>query len=270
LDNAVAVSNIAGSTLSSARLVAGSAAPILLLVGLVAAWELGVRASSLPRTVIVPPTAVLARLAGQPGLFVDNAWITLVEVALGFVLGFALGIVAAVAIVHSRLVERTIYPLIVTSQVIPTFALAPLLVLWLGFGLEPKIAIIVILVFFPITVNMVAGLRSADPGVVSLMRSYRASRWQILRMVLFPSALPYLFAAMQLAVTYAVLGAVFAEWFGAFTGLGKLTLVGQTRRQIDLMLAAVVLITVLALALFALVRAVAALSMPWQRGARER
>ena len=132
---------------------------------------------------------------------------------------------------------RTLHPLIVTSQVIPTFALAPLLVLWLGFGLEPKVIIIVIGVFFPIAVNLVEGFRSVDPGMVALMETFRASRWQILRWVSFPAALRHASSgALQLAATYSVLGAVFVEWFGAFKGLGKLTLVGQTRRQTDLML----------------------------------
>jgi ABC-type nitrate/sulfonate/bicarbonate transport system permease component len=238
--------------------------PALALLGvLVVLWEVGVVASGLPRTVLAPPSAVIARIVNQPALFIDNAGITLLEVALGFAIGVALGVVAAVAIVHSSVVESAVYPLILTSQVIPTFALAPLLVLWLGFGLEPKIAISVVLVFFPVTVNMVKGFRSVDPGILALMRSFRASRPAILRSVLFPAALPYLFAALELAVTYSVLGAVFAEWFGAFKGLGKLTLVGQTRRQTDLMLAAVLLVTILALTLFAVVRAVGRRATPW-------
>ena len=153
---------------------------------------------------------------GEPGLFIDNSGATLTEAFLGFLFGFAIGIAAAIATVESRLFERTFYPIFVTSQVIPTFALAPLLVLWLGFGLEPKIVIIVLWVFFPITVNMVKGLKSADPGVIALMRSCRASRFQLLRFVQIPASLPYLFAATQLAVTYAVLGAVFVEWFGPY------------------------------------------------------
>jgi ABC-type nitrate/sulfonate/bicarbonate transport system permease component len=245
------------------RLVTGWL-PVLAMLGLlVLGWEMGVAASGLPRTVLAPPSAVVARIVNQPALFIDNAGITLLEVGLGFAIGVALGIVAAVAIVHSRVVESAVYPLVLTSQVIPTFALAPLLVLWLGFGLEPKIAISVVLVFFPVTVNMVKGFRSVDPGIVALMRSFRASRPVILRTVLFPAALPFLFAALELAVTYSVLGAVFAEWFGAFKGLGKLTLVGQTRRQTDLMLAAVLLVTMLALTLFAVVRWAGRRATPW-------
>jgi NitT/TauT family transport system permease protein len=248
---------------AAGRRVAGWLPATLVLGLLVVAWEVGVVASDLPRTVLAPPSAVVARIINQPGLFLDNAGITLLEVGAGFAIGAGLGIGAAVVIVHSRAVEAAVYPLVLTSQVIPTFALAPLLVLWLGFGLEPKIAISVVLVFFPVTVNLVKGFRSVDPGIVALMRSFRASRVQILRSVLFPAALPYLFAALELAVTYSVLGAVFAEWFGALKGLGKLTLVGQTRRQTDLMLAAVVLITILALALFFVVRAIGRRTTPW-------
>lgn len=239
--------------------------PVGILIGLVLVWEWQVRALAVPRTVLAPPSAVLARIVGQPGLFIDNAATTILEVALGFAIGTALGIAVAVGITFFPLIGRTLQPLIVASQVIPTFALAPLLVLWLGFGLEPKVIIIVIGVFFPIAINLVEGFRSVDQGMVALMNTYRASRWQVLRWVSFPAALPYFFAALQLAATYSVLGAVFVEWFGAFKGLGKLTLVGQTRRQTDLMLAAVLLITVLAISLFLAVRATGRLAMPWRR-----
>jgi ABC-type nitrate/sulfonate/bicarbonate transport system permease component len=239
--------------------------PIAILISLVLVWEWQVRAQDVPRTVLAPPSAVIARLVGQPALFIDNAATTILEVALGFVIGTALGIAVAVGITFVPAIGRTIRPLIVTSQVIPTFALAPLLVLWLGFGLEPKVIIIVIGVFFPIVVNLVEGFRSVDPGMVALMDTYRASRWQMLRWVSFPAALPFFFAALQLAAMYSVLGAVFVEWFGAFKGLGKLTLVGQTRRQTDLMLAAVLLITLLAISMFVTVRATGRLAMPWRR-----
>jgi ABC-type nitrate/sulfonate/bicarbonate transport system permease component len=228
-------------------------------------WEWQVHALHVPRTVLAPPSAVLARLGGQPGLFIDNAATTVLEVGIGFAIGTGLGIAVAVGIAFVPVIGRTLHPLIVTSQVIPTFALAPLLVLWLGFGLEPKVIIIVIGVFFPIAINLVEGFRSVDVGMVALMQTYRASRWQVLRWVSFPAALPYFFAALQLAATYSVLGAVFVEWFGAFKGLGKLTLVGQTRRQTDLMLAAVLLITLLAISLFVAVRATGRLAMPWRR-----
>jgi ABC-type nitrate/sulfonate/bicarbonate transport system permease component len=232
-------------------------------------WEWQVHAQQVPRTVLAPPSAVLARIVGQPELFIDNAATTILEVGLGFTIGAVLGIVVAVGIAFVPLIGRTLHPLIVASQVIPTFALAPLLVLWLGFGLEPKVVIIVIGVFFPVAINLVEGFGSVDGGMVALMDTYRASRWQVLRWVSFPAALPYLFAALQLAATYSVLGAVFVEWFGAFKGLGKLTLVGQTRRQTDLMLAAVLFITVLAISLFVAVRAIGRLAMPWRRAEDE-
>jgi ABC-type nitrate/sulfonate/bicarbonate transport system permease component len=239
-------------------------APLTLAAALLLIWESAVRALDIPNSILASPSAIVDRLTSQPDLFLDNLGPTLVEAFFGLILGFAIGVAGAIAIVESRLFERTFYPLFVTSQVIPTFALAPLLVLWLGFGLEPKIVIIVLWVFFPITVNMVKGLKSADPGVLALMRSYRASRTQLLRYVQLPASLPYLFAATQLAVTYAVLGAVFVEWFGALKGLGKLMLVGA-RRQTDLMLASVVLVSIIALILFLGVRLLARMAMPWQR-----
>jgi ABC-type nitrate/sulfonate/bicarbonate transport system permease component len=248
-----------------ARGLASYALPPVLFAGaLLIIWEAAVRVLAIPNSILASPSAILSRLVSEPGLFIDNSGATLTEAFLGFLFGFAIGIAAAIATVESRLFERTFYPIFVTSQVIPTFALAPLLVLWLGFGLEPKIVIIVLWVFFPITVNMVKGLKSADPGVIALMRSCRASRFQLLRFVQIPASLPYLFAATQLAVTYAVLGAVFVEWFGALKGLGKLMLVGAYR-QTDLMLASVVLVSILALVLFVGVRLVARLAMPWLR-----
>ena len=238
-------------------------APLILLVVLVAAWQAYVTSARLPVTVLAPPGAVLSRLVNQPSLFVLHAQTTILEILAGFGAGLAVGLVAAVAIVSWRPFERTFLPLFVASQVVPTFALTPLLVLWLGFGAEPKIAVIALGVCFPIAVNTVKGLRSADPGAIDLMRTFRASDRRILRTVRFPAALPYLFAAMQLGVAYAVLGAVFVEWFGSQHGLGKLMLVGLVRRQTDLMIASVLVVAVIALVLLAIVRFVRRRAMPW-------
>jgi ABC-type nitrate/sulfonate/bicarbonate transport system permease component len=240
-------------------------APLALLAVIVLAWQLLVAGSGLPTTVLAPPGAVLARLANQPSLFLLHAQTTILEIVAGFGVGLVVGLAAALVIVGSRTFERTFLPLFVASQVIPTFALTPLLVLWLGFGAEPKIAVIALGVCFPITVNTVKGMRSADPGAIDLLRSFRASEGRIMRTVRIPASLPYLFAAVQLGVAYAVLGAVFVEWFGSQHGLGKLMLVGLVRRQTDLMIASVVVVAVVALVLLAVVRVVRRWAMPWDQ-----
>jgi ABC-type nitrate/sulfonate/bicarbonate transport system permease component len=244
-------------------------APLALLGVVVGLWQVYATSSSLPITVLASPVAVLARLVNQPSLFLLHAQTTLLEILAGFAVGLGVGLAAAVAIVAWRSFERTFLPLFVASQVVPTFALTPLLVLWLGFGAEPKIAVIALGVCFPVTVNTVKGMRSADPGAIELMRTFRASDARILRAVRIPAALPYLFAAMQLGVAYAVLGAVFVEWFGSQHGLGKLMLVGLVRRQTDLMLASVIVVALIALVLLALVRVARRWAMPWDREAPE-
>jgi NitT/TauT family transport system permease protein len=256
--------------LGAAGGLAGYLPSALLLAGLIVAWEIATRALAIKPVILPAPSLVVSTLLDDGDLFIANAGVTLAEVALGFGIGLAVGVGAAVGVVYSATFERSIYPLIVTSQMIPVFAIAPLLIVWLGFGIEPKVVIVALAVLFPITVNLVTGLRSADEEVIALMRSFNASARRILWAVRLPSSLPYLKSASQVAIVYAVIGAVVAEVIGAEAGMGKVMLQSNATARTDRVFAAILVVSALALGLFALVRLVGARLTPWERAGRSR
>jgi NitT/TauT family transport system permease protein len=245
--------------------------PAILVIGvLLVAWEVGARAARNPAALLPPPSQVATVLVVNADLFATNMVATFAVAIIGFLTGLAFGIVAAIAIVYSPTIERAVYPLLVFSQMVPPFAIAPLLVIWLGFGLEPRVVLVALIVFFPITVNMVAGLRGVDSGVIDLMRSYRATKWQIFRAVRLPNSLPLLRAGCQTGITYSVIGAVIAEWAGSQTGLGKLMIVQHSLGRTDRVLAIIVILGAAGVVLILGVRWVGRLLMPWERAASER
>jgi NitT/TauT family transport system permease protein/putative hydroxymethylpyrimidine transport system permease protein len=176
--------------------------------------------------------------------------VTAQEVVLGFALAALLGFAFAVVMHVSDVLRRAFYPLLVASQTVPVVAIAPVLVVWLGFGIGPKLAIVALVCFFPITVNTLDGLRSVDPEMTRMMRSLDAGRGQTLRRVEVPSALPFLLSGAKIAAVVAVIGAVFGEWSGSDKGLGHLILVAQGQLQTARVFAAVVVLSALALLLF--------------------
>ena len=182
----------------------------------------------------------------------DNGWVTLQEVLAGFALSVVAGVAFAVVLHLSPTLRRAFYPLLVASQTVPIVVIAPILVVWLGFGIGPKLVIIALICFFPITVNTLDGLRSVDPDLVKMMRTLDASRWQTLRRVEAPTALPYFFSGAKIAVAVAVIGAVFGEWAGSSSGLGHLIQQASAQLQTARTFAAVVVLSALAIVLFAL------------------
>lgn len=252
----------------SLRRVLSYTPPVLIIGVLLVVWQLAVSYNDIAPAVLPTPGRVARTFFNERALFAENMGVTLLEMAYGLLSGFAAGVVAAIGIVHSRFFERTFYPIIVTSQMIPFVALAPLLVIWLGFGIAPKVIIVAIGVFFPVTVNMVAGLRSVDPDVVRLMRSYSASKLQIFRMVELPASLPYLHTALQIAATYSVITAVVAEWPGAQKGLGRVMITSNSLSRTDIVLAAVLLVTVLSLVVYGLAKGSRRFLTPWERASR--
>ena len=214
--------------------------------------------------ILPAPSAIGQTLWDEKSLLVSDLWVTLKEIVYGFVAGFLIGVVCGVLIVYSKTAERTLYPLVIASQVIPIFAIAPLLIIWFGFGIQPKVIICALIVFFPICVNMVEGLRSAEKGIVEVMRSYGASEPRIFRSVRLPAAVPFLLIGTQVGITFAVIGAVIAEWVGADAGLGYRMVVANSQSETSLVFAAIITLAVVGVALFALVRVVGDLVFPWQ------
>lgn len=237
---------------------------ILLLVLLAAGWQAYVRIADVNSVILPAPTEIAQATWENRGSLLSDLMVTMREIVYGFLLGVAVGIVCGILIVYSRLMERTLYPLVITSQAVPIFAIAPLLVIWFGFGITPKVLMAAVIVFFPICVNQVEGLRSADRGAIELMRSYGASEWRVFRSVRLPASTPFLLAGMQLGVTYAVIGAVVAEWLGASDGIGYRMVVANSLSQTEIVFAAIFLVAVVGVAMFALVRIVGDLAFPWQ------
>ena len=231
-------------------------APLAIVLALLGAWELAAQwdlladALSVEPFLIPAPSDVAQSLWDDRELLADNAWVTLQEVLLGFGLAVMAGVAFAVALHLSPALRRALYPLLVASQTIPIIVIAPILVVWFGFGIGPKLAIIALICFFPITVNTLDGLRSVDPEMPRMMRTLDASRAQTLRRVEIPSALPFLLSGAKIAAVVSVIGAVFGEWSGADEGLGHLILVAQGQVQTALVFAAVFVLSLIALALF--------------------
>jgi putative hydroxymethylpyrimidine transport system permease protein len=227
-------------------------APILVLAGLVAAWQIAVDTGVIDDFLVPAPNDVARALWENRSLLADNAWVTFREVVLGFACAVVLGLAFAVALHLSGVLRQAVYPLLVASQTIPIVVAAPLFVLWFGFGIGPKLAIVALVCFFPITVNTLDGLRSADPEQIKMMRSLDASRWQVFRRVEAPGALPRAFTGMKIAVAIAVIGAVFGEDAGATEGLGFLIRVDNAQFETARIFASVLILSGMAILLFGL------------------
>ena len=237
----------------------------LFLVALLVGWEIWVRARDVPAYLLPPPSDLWQAFVDQRETLPAHARTTISEALFGLFFAAVLGVVLAALIASIPLARRVLYPLLVVSQNIPVLVLAPLLAVWFGFGMTPKVLIVVLIGFFPIAVNTADGLLRADREMVELVRSMGASRWQVLRTVLVPSAVPSFFAGLQIGAAYAVIGAVIAEWMGASSGLGLFITRSQRAFRTDQIFMAVVLIALVSIALFAGVRLLARLAMPWQR-----
>jgi putative hydroxymethylpyrimidine transport system permease protein len=251
-------------------------APAAIVILLVCAWEAAARWDVLADLLriedfLVPaPSDVAETLWDDRELLADDAWVTLQEVVLGFAVAVVCGIGFAVLLHLSETARRAIYPLLVASQTVPIIVIAPILVVWFGFGIGPKLAIIALICFFPITVNALDGLRSVDPDLVKMMRTLGAGRGQILYRVEAPTALPYAFSGAKIAVAVAVIGAVFGEWAGSDAGLGHLMLEASAQLLTARLFAAVVVLSAMAICLFALLSLLERRLVFWAPGRRPR
>jgi NitT/TauT family transport system permease protein len=239
--------------------------PVVVIAALIVVWDLVIRLFAVPAFVIPTPASVAQALVKERGRLLENAIPTIVESLGGFLLGNVVAIAAAIAFVHSTLLERALYPVAVAVRTLPIVAIAPIFVLMLGNGYAPKIAIAALITFFPTLVNMVEGLESADPQAMELMHVLSASRSEAFRYVRWPSSLPYLFSAMRIASTSSVLGALVAEWIGTNKGLGYLIVLTTYDFRTALLYAAMVVTSAVALAFFFLVSVLEWLLIRWER-----
>lgn len=239
--------------------------PLLTIVALLALWQAVVVVGIVPNFLLPTPVQVVQALVEDAALLASHCVTTLAEAAAGLAAGVALGFVFAVLMDRFESFYLAFEPLMTISQTIPTVAIAPLLVLWLGYGALPKVVLVIISTFFPITVSLASGFRSVDPDVVDLMRTMNASRWQIFWYAKLPAAADQFFSGLKISATYAIVGAVIAEWLGGNEGLGVYMTRVRKSFSYDRMFAAIIVISALSLGLMKLVELAQRACMPWKR-----
>ena len=226
------------------------APPILSLVAFIAFWQFYVWYFAVSNFILPSPLRIVqAGINLGSGLW-PHVWTTTYEILLGFLFGNLFAVALAYAIVRWLLAERIVYPFLIVSQTVPKLAVAPLLVIWFGTGVLPKIIVTALVCFFPTAVNVVQGLRSADPNALDLVRMVTSSKRVMFQKVQFPSSIPYFFAGLKISMAAAVIGAIVAEWVGASNGLGYLILYGGTSMRTDLMFLAVTMTVILGMLLY--------------------
>lgn len=239
--------------------------PCVSIVVLLAIWEIASATGLIAKYMLPSPVDVMKAFVGDFALLMSNARVTLLEAFIGLFMGILTGFVMAVLMDSFHRVYQMFYPLVVLTQTVPTVAIAPLLVLWFGYEMLPKVILIVIVTFFPIAVSLLDGFRAVDKDMVSLMRTMGAGRMQIFWHVKFPGALRPFFASLRIAVSYAVVGAVISEWLGGFNGLGVYMIRVKKAFSFDKMFAVIFLISALSLILMWFVNLLQKKCMPWER-----
>ena len=239
--------------------------PVAILLTVLGIWEAAVYFKDIPRYILPAPSKIVVTLFVKHELLLKHSLVTLQEMLLGFALAVSIGIPLAVLMFEFPVMEKAFYPYVIGSQTVPVFAIAPLLVMWFGFGISSKVVMAAIIVFFAIVLNTLDGLKSADADTVNLFRILRATRWQILWKVYIPSALPFIFSGAKIGISISTIGAVIGEWVGSSAGLGYLMLYANAQLQTSVVFAAIFCLTLLGLGLFALMTLLERYAMPWRR-----
>jgi ABC-type nitrate/sulfonate/bicarbonate transport system permease component len=242
---------------------------VIILLALVA-WQGIAAGSGLPPFILPSPGRVVGAAVATRDLLGDAIGTTMVETMLGLAISLALGVILAAAMDLSSFLRRGLYPILVASQTVQVLAIAPLLIIWFGFGLLPKVIVVVLVCFFPLAISTADGLASADPDLIALLRAMGATRGQIWRMVRLPAALPSFFSGLRIAVTYSVVGATIGEWVGGTAGLGLYMLRSKNALATDQVFVAILITSLLSIGLFVLVYAIERLSLPWYYSSQRR
>lgn len=235
----------------------------ILLIGLALVWEAVAVLGELPPYILPDPLRVARALGSHWERLADHAGVTLLEIVLGLLLGALLGCLGALTLAHFRPARLWLLPVLVASQAVPVFALAPILVLWFGYGIASKVAMAALIIFFPVTAAFYDGLRRTDPGWLDLARTMGARSWRALWHIRVPAAMPALASGLRVAAAVAPIGAVVGEWVGSSAGLGYLMLQANGRMQIDLMFAALLVLAVIGVALYFTVDLGLRRGLPW-------
>jgi len=241
--------------------------PIMTVIGTLAAWEIVARAFAIPTFLLPAPSAIVASLVEHTGLLLKHGWVTTVEIVLGYLLSIVVGVPLALAIFMSPAFSRSVLPLLVSSQAMPKVAVAPLLLVWFGFGLLPKVLIAFLIAFFPIVISMAVGLASIEPEKIYLARSMGLGAAATFFKIRLPSALPSIFGGLKISITLAVVGAVVGEFVGGDAGLGYLLMVANGNIDTPLLFAGIIALTVQGVVFYVLVELAERLAIPRQTAA---
>lgn len=243
--------------------ITNKSAPFIAVAVIILIWFLCCDAELVPAYMLPSPAKVAKAFVDNFSIMMKQAYVTLQETFYGLFIGIALAFVIASLMDRFKWLYKALYPVLVVTQTIPTIAIAPLLVLWMGFGMAPKITLVVITTFFPIAIGLLTGFESIDPDAVNLMRAMGASRYQIFRYVKLPNSLPSFFSGLRVSCAYAVVGAVVSEWLGGFEGLGVYMTRVKKAYAFDKMFAVIVFISAISLVLMGLVSLLEKTAMPW-------
>jgi NitT/TauT family transport system permease protein len=235
----------------------------ITMVVVVIAWEAVVRLFNVPDFLVPAPSAVWAEFARRSDLYATHTWVTLYETLLGFLLAVVLGILAAIAIVYSPVLQSVVYPVILILQIVPKVAIAPLLLIWIGYGLQSKATIALLVAFFPIVVSTATGMRATEPELLDLVKVLKGSRWQEFVKIRFPYSLPFIFSGLKVAITLAVIGAIIGEFVGGNEGLGYLIVIANAQMRTAMSFTSFILLSIMGLVLFGLIVVLERVMVPW-------
>ena len=255
---------------SAGHLVREHLLPILVVLALIGIWQAVVAIFDIKTYVLPAPSEIVSTAVSDADLLLPNLRVTIVEMLLGFGLATIVGVGLGILIASSAVFRRGVFPLVIASQTIPVIAIAPVLVIWFGYDILPRVLVTALIAFFPLTVNTVTGLRAVDSELVRLFRSLDASRLQIFRKLTFPSGLPYIFAGLKVAATLSVIGATVSEWVGADKGLGYQIITDTQQLETTRVFASILLLSLSGIALYLIVAGIERISLPWRHSVRAR
>ncbi len=236
---------------------------LAILAALGVVWEFLVRSLDIASFLLPPPSAVYSEIVSRPGLYWDNFLVTLSGVIAGFSIAAVAGVLMGIMLVYSRFLRAALYPIIVVAQTAPKIAIAPLLIIWLGYGMAPKLVMVVSVSFFPIVMSTVAGLSAVEKDLLDLVRMLRGGAIQQFVKVAFPQAMPFIFSGLKVAVTLAVIGEIVAEFVAGDSGLGVAIVVANSELNVAMSFASLLLLCAMGLGLFGLMELIERLVVPW-------
>lgn len=242
---------------------------IIFAIVFLASWQFIVRIASIKEYILPAPTDILSEFLKNYRILIKHTWVTLFETLSGFFIGASVGFLLGVFIVSFKIIEKTIYPFVAGFQSVPKIAITPLLFIWFGFGFLPKIIATSLVAVFPVIVNTVRGLKSAETELIDLMNSLKASKKQILLKIRLPVSLPYLFSALKISITLSVVGAVVAEFVSSDRGLGYVIITGNVNLQTSLMFAAIIILSLMGGLLFYSIHLIEKSVLFWHVSVRE-